>query len=58
MWGGPLSEGRFVVVVVNRLYVDKQIVMSWAEDAMIPPGKYSVQVGNLIIFLNRENQDI
>ena len=44
MWGGPLSGNSFVVVVINRFDVEKQILMNWSEDAKVPPGVYSVQV--------------
>ncbi|XP_023332001.1 alpha-galactosidase [Eurytemora carolleeae] len=43
VWGGPLSGNSFVVVVINRFDVEKQILMNWSEDAMVPAGVYSVQ---------------
>ena len=36
VWQGPLSNGSFVVVVVNRFNEEKSITMDWAEDAKIP----------------------
>ena len=44
VWGGPLSGNSFVVVVINRFDVEKQILMNWSEDAKVPAGVYSVQV--------------
>lgn len=36
VWQGPLSNGSFAVVVVNRFNEEKSITMDWAEDAKIP----------------------
>ena len=36
VWQGPLSNGSFVVIVVNRFDEEKSINMDWAEDAKIP----------------------
>ena len=36
VWQGPLSNGSFVVVVLNRFDEEKSITMDWAEDAKIP----------------------
>ena len=48
VWGGPLSGNSFVVVVINRFDVEKQILMNWSEDAMVPAGVYSVQVRDVL----------
>ena len=48
VWGGPLSGNSFVVVVINRFDVEKQILMNWREDAMVPAGVYSVQVRDVL----------
>ena len=36
VWQGPLSNGSFAVVVLNRFNEEKSITMDWAEDAKIP----------------------
>ena len=36
VWQGPLANGSFVVIVVNRFDEEKSINMDWAEDAKIP----------------------
>jgi len=43
VWGGPLSEGSYVILVLNRFDKEEQIVMDWSVDAKLPPGSYSVQ---------------
>ena len=36
VWQGPLLNGSFAVVVVNRFNETKNITMDWAKDAAIP----------------------
>ena len=36
VWQGPLSNGCYAVVVLNRFNEEKSITMNWAEDAKIP----------------------
>ena len=36
VWQGPLSNGSYVVVIVNRFNEPKDITMDWAKDAKIP----------------------
>merc|ERR1711970_70824 len=43
VWAGPLVEGAFVVVVVNRFNKEESITMDWQGDAAIPLGKYHLE---------------
>lgn len=43
VWAGPLSEGSFVVVVVNRFDKEESITMDWMLDASIPSGNYNLE---------------
>ena len=43
VWSGPLENGDFVVIIVNRFDVDTKIEFNWEKDARVPRGIYKLR---------------
>eukprot|EP00939_MAST-03C_sp_MAST-3C-sp1_P001527 g1527.t1 len=51
VWSGPLSDGAFVVIVLNRADTAKNASFDWASDAMVAHGNYrllDIWEGNVV----------
>jgi len=45
VWAGPLENGSWAVVILNRFAKEESIVVDWASDAKLPPGRWGVVEG-------------
>jgi alpha-galactosidase len=43
IWSGPLSNGDWIVIVVNRYDHNVKIDFNWGQDAQVPDGIYTVR---------------